>query len=136
MREIGHVRREADGARRRWFQDRDFDLYVWQDEQAALLGFQLCYRRGREESVIAWNQRAGFSHGRVDTGENAARAPRTPVLRDDGPPPYFRLYDRFLQATEAWEPALRQALLARLREYRRLLFGSPRKPRRTAGRGA
>jgi len=132
MREIGRVRQEGAGGRRRWFQDGAFDLYVWQDEGDGLIGFQLCYRRGRQESAIAWSRRAGFSHGRVDTGENVARAPRTPLLREDAPPPYFRLYDGFLRATEAWEPALRQSLLARLREYRQLLFGSPRKPRRRA----
>ena len=99
LREIGAAR--ADGSRglRRWFQDDYFDLYLWHDASGEPIGFQLCYDRNRKEGAITWDRVAGFGHDRVDNGEHIARHPMTPILRSDGVPPYFRIYDRFLAAS-------------------------------------
>ena len=29
--------------RRRWFQDVEWDLFVWEDNPGNIVGFQLCY---------------------------------------------------------------------------------------------
>ena len=133
LREIGAAR--ADGSRglRRWFQDDYFDLYLWHDASGEPIGFQLCYDRNRKEGAITWDRAAGFGHDRVDSGEHIARHPMTPILRSDGVPPYFRIYDRFLAASVECPQAVRDFALDRLRAYRAALFGTPRKPHRKRG---
>lgn len=132
MREIGPVRQDSGRGSRRWFQDDYFDLFVWQDEAGKPVAFQLCYDRVRAEGAISWSAQAGFDHARVDAGAERTdlRYGMSPMLRPDGVPPYFRIYNRFLAATKDWDPALREFMLARLREYRRALFGMHRMPRR------
>jgi hypothetical protein len=52
LREISGARQHDPTARRRWFQDDYFDLYVWTDSQGALRPFQLGYERDRHEKVV------------------------------------------------------------------------------------
>jgi hypothetical protein len=130
LREIGPVRQDSARGLRRWFQDDYFDLYVWQDHRGTPIAFQLCYDRGACEGAISWSAVAGFAHARVETGDVPYRHRGTPLLREAGLPPYFRIYNRFLEAADRFEPRLRAMVLDRLRDYRIELFGAPRKPRR------
>ncbi len=130
LREIGSVRQDSDRGLRRWFQDEYFDLFVWLDAAGVPLAFQLCYDRNRGEGAITWNGIAGFVHDRVDAGEPSPKRVMTPILRTDGQPPYFRIYNRFLAASSECPAELRAFLIERLHEYRIALYGSPRKPRR------
>jgi len=130
LREIGSVRQDSDRGLRRWFQDEYFDLFVWLDAAGTPLAFQLCYERNRGEGAITWNSSAGFVHDRVDAGEPSPKRSMTPMLRADGQPPYFRIYNRFLAASTACPTELRAFVIERLREYRLALYGIPRKPRR------
>jgi len=130
LHEIGSVRQDTARGLRRWFQNDYFDLYVWQDEGGTAIAFQLCYDRAAGEGAISWSAAAGFAHARVDTGDMPYRHRGTPLLRAAGPPPYFRIYNRFLEAAEGFDPRLRALVLERLRDYRIELFGVPRKPRR------
>jgi len=135
LREIGSIRQDSDKGQRRWFQDDYFDLFLWQDATGVPIAFQLCYERTRAEGVIRWSRSEGYAHARVDSGEQAQKLGMAPLLRADGKPPYYRIFNRFLDASHGWEPALAQFLLERLRDYRRVVFGSRRKPRRRVGRG-
>jgi len=131
LREIGSVRQDSERGQRRWFQDDYFDLFVWQDERGAPIGFQLCYERSLGERALSWRAEHGFEHSQVDAGRRTgADYAMAPLLRPAADPPYFRIYTRFLEAAEALDPALRAFLLERLRDYRTVLFGVPRKPRR------
>jgi hypothetical protein len=131
LREIEPVRQDASCGLRRWFQDDYFDLFLWQDHAGAPLGFQLCYDRSRAEGAISWSTEAGFTHARVDGGDRlSGRHPMSPLLRAAGHPPYFRIYNCFLEASTALEPRLRAFVIERLRDYRTALFGVPRKPPR------
>jgi hypothetical protein len=130
LREIGSGRQDGSRGLRRWFQDDYFDLYVWQDASGALIALQLCYDRNRKEGAITWDGFAGFGHDRVDGGEQSAKHPMTPILRADGAPPYFRIYDRFLTASAGCPQPVRDFAIDRLRDYRIALFGMPRSPRR------
>jgi len=134
LREIGAIRQDSDRGYRRWFQDDYFDLYVWHDVQGVPIAFQLCYARNASEGAITWRAGEGYSHARVDAGEHGPFASMSPLLRPASAPPYFHIYRRVLVATAGWEPALRVFLLERLREYRKVLFGAHRKPRRKPGR--
>lgn len=130
MREIGPLRQDGARGRRRWFQDDYFDLFVWQDEGERPVAFELCYDRKAIEGAITWSEAKGFAHARVDAGEQSPFVSMTPLHRAGGTLPYFRIYHRFVAATERWQPELRAFLLERLREYRRQLYGTHRTPRR------
>ena len=134
LREIGGIRQDSGRGYRRWFQDEYFDLFVWQDEDGTPVAFQLCYARGKTEGVISWASGSGFDHSRVDSGEKPFHHAMAPLLRPAAMPPYFTVYGRLLAATADWDPRLRAFLLERMREYRRVLLGTPRKPRRRGWR--
>lgn len=70
LAEIKHVRQIPGDAPRRWFEDRDNDLIVWKDEKNRIIGFQLCYGKGRRERALTWEQGKGYTHDVVDDGEN------------------------------------------------------------------
>ena len=129
MREIGSVRQDSERGYRRWFQDDYFDVFVWQDAQGRPIAFQLCYDRANAEGAISWSETHGFGHARVDTGAKQAKYGMSPILRSDGVPPYFRIYNRFL-ATADWDAGLHGFVVERLREYRGVLFGTRRNTRR------
>ena len=48
-------------ARRRWFHDEYFDLFVWQTGGEVTL-FQLCYGAGSAERALVWDKKRGLFH--------------------------------------------------------------------------
>jgi hypothetical protein len=48
-------------AKRRWFHDEYFDLFVWQAEGEVTL-FQLCYGGDASERALVWDKARGFFH--------------------------------------------------------------------------
>ncbi|MES2693667.1 MAG: hypothetical protein V4773_09350, partial [Verrucomicrobiota bacterium] len=69
LREIKNVRQEPGEGRRRWFESDGLELVVWLDARGRMTGFQLCYDSGRHEHALTWREGGGFSHDRVDPGE-------------------------------------------------------------------
>jgi hypothetical protein len=49
-------------AKRRWFHDDYFDLFVWQTAGGELLRFQLCYGIHSSERALIWQRQGGFFH--------------------------------------------------------------------------
>lgn len=134
LHEIGRVRQDSRRGMRRWFQDGYFDLYVWQDDQGEPIAFQLCYDRQHAEGAIGWVRGESYTHARVDHARKAAGPPASPILRASPPPPYFRVYQRFLESSRDWpEAALREFVLRHLQAYRWQLYGR-RRPTRRPGR--
>jgi len=69
------------GRRRRWFRSAKQELIVWFSEDDSMWGFQLCYDLDKQEKALTWTQDQGFSHERVDDGEDVGlRHKRTPIL--------------------------------------------------------
>jgi len=60
LKEI-HGLTEDPAARRRWFHDDFFDLFVWQAEGEVTL-FQLCYGGNSSERALVWDRSRGFFH--------------------------------------------------------------------------
>jgi hypothetical protein len=60
MREILGVADDPP-ARRRWFHDEYFDLFVWQAEGEVTL-FQLCYGVDSSERALVWDKARGLFH--------------------------------------------------------------------------
>lgn len=84
LREIKDVRQIKDEPHRRWFTDEHFDLVIW-DEEADIVGFQLCYDKSHGEHAITWKAGSGFIHNAVDDGEGrVGRYKGSPILVMDG----------------------------------------------------
>jgi len=49
-------------AKRRWFHDDYFDLFVWQTANGELSRFQLCYGIHSSERALVWQRQGGFFH--------------------------------------------------------------------------
>ena len=48
-------------AKRRWFHDEYFDLFIWQANGEVTL-FQLCYGADASERALVWDKQRGFFH--------------------------------------------------------------------------
>ena len=68
MREIEGVTAE-EKARRRWFHDDYFDLFVWQNDGGDVTLFQLCYGTASSDRALVWYKDKGFFHDGVEAGE-------------------------------------------------------------------
>ena len=49
-------------AKRRWFHDDFFDLFVWQTLQGEVVRFQLCYGIHSSEHALVWQSHGGMFH--------------------------------------------------------------------------
>ncbi len=112
LQEILDVMQEDPSARRRWFHDEYFDLFVMESD-GEVSGFQLCYGIDTSEQALVWSKDHGYFHdgtpkagdiigGRLNSGE--------PIEADP-------IIARFAQAAEGMPNGLRLALLERLRQF-------------------
>jgi hypothetical protein len=53
-------------AKRRWFHDDYFDLFVWQTASGDLIRFQLCYGIHSSEQALVWQHQGGFFHDGIE----------------------------------------------------------------------
>lgn len=100
-------------ARRRWFHDDYFDLFVWQAEGKVTL-FQLCYGVDSSERALVWDASRGFFH--------------------DGPPASQEVVSRFDDAAAALPEDIRRQVREKMHEFagRRIQVTSRRKSFRRA----
>jgi hypothetical protein len=91
-------------AKRRWFHDDYFDLFVWQALSGELVRFQLCYGIHSSERALVWQQQGGFFHD----GQH-----------DDPPEPLQELMAHFSHAAPTLPKMIRQTVGARLQEFAR-----------------
>ena len=83
--EITQVRQVDGEPRRRWFTSSSMDLVVWLDDDDAVAGFQLCYGRPTDENALTWRRGQGWSHARVDDGEDRpGKHKASPILLPGG----------------------------------------------------
>jgi len=82
---------------RRWFQDDFFDLIIWlQEDRKTVYGFQLCYDVQGNEHCLTWKRDAGYAHEVVDEGDSISPTKMSPIQIPDGPFPYKKVLDEFL----------------------------------------
>lgn len=81
--------------------------------------FQLSYNKQGHEQAITWNTETGFTHNRVDTGEQFSHFTykMTPILVADGAFDATTVACNFLRASENIEASLADFIYARLLEY-------------------
>jgi hypothetical protein len=89
IHEVQRARQVPGEGFRRWFADSEFDLIVWyegSDAASPVSGFQLCYDKQDFERALTWREGLGFSHEKVDDGEDGrtVASKMTPILVPDG----------------------------------------------------
>jgi len=108
MREIEGVTGEGQ-ARRRWFHDDYFDLFVWQTADGEVTLFQLCYGPGSSGRALVWDKARGFFHDGAQSGDGdvigTSATSRDPVL------------SRFASAAAGLPEEVQQPVLAKAREF-------------------
>lgn len=100
-------------AKRRWFHDDFFDLFVWQTGEEVTL-FQLCYGLDATERALVWDKSRGLFH--------------------DGPAEAADVVTRFEEAAGALPENIRREVREKLHEFagRRRTVQSRRKKFRRA----
>lgn len=118
LREITSTRQNSKHMRKRWFTDSDMDLFIWFRHQVPVR-FQLSYNKRGREHAITWDNAAGFSHNRVDNGEQEAQLKykMTPILLADGDFNAATIARNFLRASDNIEESLADFIFARLLEH-------------------
>jgi hypothetical protein len=89
-------------AKRRWFHDDFFDLFVWQTLNGEVIHFQLCYGIHSSERALVWYRQSGFFHD---------------GLPGDPPEPLTSILVRFDTAAPTLPKMIRQSVSARLYEF-------------------
>ncbi|HEX4638731.1 MAG TPA: hypothetical protein VH170_04525 [Chthoniobacterales bacterium] len=103
--------------RRAWISDDYFDLIVWYEPSNAIHGFQLCYGKPEVERALTSLKDRGFSHSKIDSGEDDPEANRTPILLPDGSFPSTEVSREFRLRSERLPKSLRNFVLAKLKQF-------------------
>jgi hypothetical protein len=115
LREIKSVQQERGVGRRRWFESDGLDLVVWLGPaDTNIAGFQLCYDLGAGEHALTWRTDEGFSHTRVDSGDDVRPYKGSPVLEPDGSVPWREIATLFEARSATLETPLRKLIRDRL----------------------
>ena len=87
-------------AKRRWFHDDYFDLFVWQAFNGDVLHFELCYGISGSEQAVIWHRQTGFFHD-----------------GDWGQEPIEALIERFDAVAPTLPKPIRHVVTAKLQEF-------------------
>ncbi len=119
FREFKQVKQERGGGRRRWFESDDLDLVVWYDAGGKVTGFQLCYDFGDGERAVTWRETGGYSHDRIDAGDDTPLKNQTPVLIPDGAVPWTKLLQAFEPQCASLDSSLQSLIRQKLQRAAR-----------------
>jgi hypothetical protein len=113
--EAKHVVQNSDEATRRWFYDKDFDLYTWQNMVGEIVRFELCYDKSKNERALIWDRKSGYAHVKVDDGEEElGRYKMSPIFAEDGVFDYTRIGKAFKAASKHIEQELAQFVYSKI----------------------
>jgi hypothetical protein len=101
-------------AKRRWFHDDYFDLFVWQTLNGEVIRFQLCYGIASSERALVWQRQSGFFH------DGLATYP---------PEPLASVIARFDDAAPTVPKMIRQTVGSRLYEFEKQAAAVPTRRR-------
>jgi hypothetical protein len=121
--EMRDVRQVPGDRFRRWFADETLELVIWYEPQGSIHGFQVCYDPQGTPRALTWTEEKGFSHAKVDGGEESVFSNRTPILCAGGKYDTALLRNAFLaSAGNLLEPE-RSFVEKKLAESTRMLRG-------------
>jgi hypothetical protein len=101
---------------RSWMSDDYFDLIVWYEPSNAIHGFQLCYGKPFERA-LTWLKTRGFTHAKIDSGEDDPEANRAPILLPDASFPTAEVSREFHQRSQQLPKSLRNFVMAKLKQF-------------------
>jgi hypothetical protein len=102
--------------KRRYFVSDYFDLYVWENEDKQLVGFQLCYDKSDKERALSYIDGV-FTHRGIDTGEANASENRTPILVADGVFSKEENLSRFMDESKMMDQKVAAYVIGKLNEF-------------------
>ena len=118
LKEITKVKQIQGEPSRRWFASEDMEIIVWNSDNVAPDGFQLCYRQGKEEKALTWISGRGFSHERIDNGEgNPTRRKMTPILIPDGSFEKGRIIEILKEESVAMDASIAEFVFKTIEKY-------------------
>ncbi|RPJ09266.1 MAG: hypothetical protein EHM28_02040 [Spirochaetaceae bacterium] len=117
MKEFSDVRQIPGEGKRRWFCDAYFDLIVWYQEDGSISGFQLCYDKGKKERALTWYRDHGYSHDKIDGGDNPGYQKRTPILVADGLFDSSEIAERFKMESIGIDPQIADFVHGKLLDF-------------------
>ena len=118
LKEYTRVKQIEGESRRRWFADNYFDLIVWFDEKDQIVGFQLCYDIERSHRAFTWQKDSGFSHHKIDDGENRpGKVKASPILVPDGVFEYEEIAARFRQHSQQLDSQIATTVYRTILQY-------------------
>lgn len=88
---------------RKWFSDDYFDLIVWYGSTGQITSFQLCYDVAEDQRAISWDVVKGFSHSRIDEGEDNPEQNRSPILIPDTEKIDHTVIEKFTEHSKSLE---------------------------------
>jgi len=118
LKEILPVRHSSHQVKKRWYNNRDMDLFIWFEHETPVR-FLLSYDKQQTEHAIQWQQNDGFVHFLVDTGETeSGYYKQSPVLlalinKFDA----YRVARSFMSNSTNMETQIADFIYARLMEY-------------------
>jgi hypothetical protein len=127
LQKIRGVRQDEPDRERHWFQDDFFDLFAWTDAAGKVVAFQLCYDRLKRERVLAWSEPTGFSHRRIDDGEELPAQKMAPIMVADGQFAADGIAAEFASRSAAIDTRWRQFIRTKIDEAA-ALFSMPQNP--------
>lgn len=114
-----HACRQAEGTVKRWFSDTDHDLFVWLNTQGNITAFQYSYNKLTDEHLISWSLQYGYSHNRIDDGEDVTlQIKMSPIMVPDGVADGVLLANSFRRISKTVEPNLVEFIYAKLLAYK------------------
>lgn len=114
LRELQVSARDGE-PRRRWFTDKDLELFIWITRDSIIDSFQLCYVQAGSEYAFTWTREGGCSHDLIDDGEAAPVKRRTPILVSCTEALADNLLQRFVASSVDIDPEVRRVIVEQLR---------------------
>ena len=117
LKEIRNPKSTGEG-KRRWFTESEFDLFVWESNDGALTGFQLCYQVGTDEHAFTWRDSGSYTHHKVDDGEDSGvDYKESPILVPDGEFDPVALASQFQSKSTNIDPQLSKLIFHKILQY-------------------
>lgn len=115
--EIKNARKFDNDKPVRWFTDEYFDLTVWMDSVSGeIISFQVTYDKNRFPYALTWRNDKGFSHEKVDAGDNPGRHKRSPILLPNGK--YnVSITERFIEESKEIDAAVRDFVCQKMKSF-------------------
>lgn len=103
---------------KRWFSDANHDLFVWLNADGQVMAFQFSYDKTGNEHLLSWNKSYGYSHDRIDDGEDVhMHIKMSPIMVPNGTVNCAQVAETFRSVSELLEPELVEFIYRKLRGY-------------------